>query len=133
MTTVTRRPRRGTTTTCPPEPNPFLLVLTLIRYDYEGSYDPKAGLETEGSDEVESRRSRRLSEESTSTSHDYVLSLADSSLGEASTASTGWIGGEQLRVTIAPGSLIGSTGGLMESNPNPSPNPNPNPNPNPYP
>ena len=82
-------------------------------YDYEAAYDLKAGLETTGSDEVARRRSRKLSEE-ISTSHDYVLSLADGSSGGASTTPTGWIGGELLRVTIASGSLIGVTGGLME-------------------
>ena len=83
-------------------------------YDYEAAYDLKAGLETQGSEEAERQRSRKLSEESTSTSHDYVLSPADGSSGGASTTSTGWIGGELLRVTIASGSLIGTTGGLME-------------------
>jgi hypothetical protein len=48
-----------------------------------------------------------------------VLSLADSSSGGASTTSTGWVGGELLRVTIAPGSLIGATGGLMERSSSP--------------
>ena len=78
-------------------------------YDYAELSEPKAALEANQSDATETRRYRKLSEEgkggSATASHDYVLSLADG---------LSWRGGETLRITLARGSLIGATGGLIE-------------------